>query len=82
MDQSSDQQCLESKIISFCLRTECYDRVKNVLTKDMFEGEWAPIWDALVQAHAEYKSDFTTSELHAYFDSLHPALPDSTRYRY
>ena len=82
MDQSSDQQCLESRIISFCLRAECYDRVKNVLTKDMFEGEWAPIWDALVEAHAEYKSDLTSSELQAYFDSLHPALPDSTRYRY
>jgi len=48
----------------------------------MFEGEWAPIWDALVEAHAEYKSDLTSSELQAYFDSLHPALPDSTRYRY
>lgn len=82
MNEQSEQQSLESKIISFCLRTECYDRVKNILTKDMFEGEWAPIWQALVDAHAQYASDFTGDELQAYFDSRHPALPDSTRLRY
>ena len=82
MNEQSEQQSLESKIISFCLRTECYDRVKNILTKDMFEGEWAPMWQALVDAHAEYAGDFTGAELQAYFDSKHPALPDSTRLRY
>jgi len=82
VNEQSEQQSLESKIISFCLRTECYDRVKNILTKDMFEGEWAPMWQALVDAHAEYAGDFTGAELQAYFDSKHPALPDSTRLRY
>lgn len=82
MNEQSEQQSLEAKIISFCLRKECYDRVKNILTKDMFEGEWAPIWEALVDAHAKYSSDFTGAELQAYFDSKHPALPDSTRLRY
>ena len=82
MNQQLEQQSLEAKIISFCLRTECYDRVKNILDKDMFEGEWAPIWQALVEAHAEYTGDFTGAELQAYFDSRHPALPDSTRLRY
>jgi len=82
VDHSLDQQCLESKIVSFCLRTECYDRVKNILTKDMFEGEWGPIWDALVEAHSKYSGDFTGAELQAYFDSANPALPDSTRIRY
>ena len=82
MNEQLEQQSLESKIISFCLRTECYDRVKNILTKDMFEGEWAPVWQALVDAHAQYTGDFTGAELQAYFDSRHPALPDSTRLRY
>jgi archaellum biogenesis ATPase FlaH len=82
VNQQLEQQSLEAKIISFCLRTECYDRVKNILDKDMFEGEWAPIWQALVEAHAEYTGDFTGAELQAYFDSRHPALPDSTRLRY
>ena len=82
MNQQLEQQSLEAKIVSFCLRTECYDRVKNILTKDMFEGEWASMWQALVDAHAEYSSDLTGAELQAYFDSRHPALPDSTRYRY
>ena len=82
MNQSSEQQSLECKIISFCLRKECYDRVKNILNKDMFEGEWAPLWQSLVDAHAEYSGDFTGGELQAYFDSKHPALPDSTRIRY
>jgi len=82
VEHSLDQQCLENKIISFCLRAECYGRVKNILTKDMFEGEWATIWEALVKAHAEYKSDITGAELQAYFDSLHPAMPDNTRLRH
>lgn len=82
MDHSLDQQCLENKIISFCLRAECYDRVKNILTKDMFEGEWATIWQALVSAHSEYNSDITGAELQAYFDSLYPAMPDNTRLRH
>ena len=82
MNEPSEQQSIESKIISFCLRTECYDRVKNILHRDMFEGEWAPIWTALVDAHSEYASDFTGAELQAYFDSKNPALPDSTRLRY
>ena len=82
MNEQSDQQSLECKIISFCLRQECYDRVKNILTRDMFEGEWASIWQALVDAHSKYESDLTSSELQAYYDTLHPALPDSTRYRY
>ena len=82
MNQPSEQQSLECKIVSFCLRKECYDRVKNILNRDMFEGEWAPIWQAVVDAHAKYKGDFTGAELQAYFDSEHPALPDSTRIRY
>ena len=82
MNEPSDQQSLECKIISFCLRAECYDRVKNILTRDMFEGEWAPIWQALVDAHAKYSSSLTGAELQAYFDSQNPALPDSTRLRY
>ena len=82
MNEQSEQQSLESKIISFCLRTECYDRVKNILNRDMFEGDWAPIWQSLVDAHSEYAGDFTGAELQAYFDSKHPALPDSTRLRY
>lgn len=82
MDHLSDQQCLENKIVSFCLRGECYDRVKNILTKDMFEGEWEGIWASLVDAHAKYESDITGSELQAYFDTLHPAMPDNTRIRY
>jgi len=80
--ESLSPQSLDSKIISFCLRAECYDRVKNIITKDMFEGEWAPIWTALVEAHAKYSSDLTCYELMAFFDSEHPALPDSTRDRY
>ena len=48
----------------------------------MFEGEWAPIWQAVVDAHAKYKGDFTGAELQAYFDSLYPAMPDSARLRH
>ena len=82
MNEQLEQQSLESKIVSFCLRAECYDRVKNTLTSDMFEGEWVAIWNCLVDAHVKYDGDFTRAELQAFFDSENPALPDNTRLRY
>lgn len=82
MNELSDQSFLEANIISFCLREDAYDNVKNLLTKDMFEGEWAAIWDTLVDAHARYEGDITREELEAYFDTRNPALPASTRNRY
>lgn len=82
MNELSDQSFLEANIISFCLREDAYDNVKNLLTKDMFEGEWAAIWDTLVDAHARYEGDITREELEAYFDTRNPALPSSTRNRY
>jgi len=78
----SDQSFLEANIISFCLREEPYDRVKNLLDKTMFEGEWAAIWETLVDSHARYEGDKTRDELSAYFDTRNPALPESTRGRY
>ena len=82
MSAQLETQSLESKIVSFCLRKECYDRVKNVLTKDMFEGDWPAIWSTLVDVHSEYTRDLTGDELSALFTSTHPALPESTMGRY
>ena len=82
MNDLSDQSFLEANIISFCLREEPYDRVKNLLDKTMFEGEWAAIWETLVDSHARYEGDKTRDELSAYFDTRNPALPESTRGRY
>jgi hypothetical protein len=48
----------------------------------MFEGDWPPIWQTLVEAHATYPRDLTGDELSALFTSSHPALPDSTLSRY
>ena len=82
MNTPSETQSLESKIVSFCLRKECYDRVKNILTKDMFEGDWPSIWATLVDAHSEYSRDLTGDELSALYQSRHPALPESAMDRY
>ena len=82
MNTPSETQSLESNIVSFCLRKECYDRVKNILVKDMFEGDWPPIWQTLVDAHSTYSRDLTRDELSALFTSNHPALPESALDRY
>lgn len=82
MNTPSETQSLESKIVAFCLRKQCYDRVKNILTKDMFEGDWSLIWQTLVDAHSTYPQDLTGDELSALFTSSHPALPESTMNRY
>ena len=82
MNTPSEQQQLESNIVSFCLKRESYDRVKNILDASMFDGEWQGIWNSLVDIHAKYEQDVTKAELQAYFDSANPALTDSARIRY
>ena len=82
MNTQLETQPLEANIIAFCLRKVCYDRVKNILTKDMFDGDWSSIWVTLINAHAKYEKDLTHGELRALFDTEHPALPDSARDRY
>jgi hypothetical protein len=82
VNEQLETHSLESKILSFCLRKESYDQVKNILDRTMFDGDWGPIWATLVDAHAQYGSDLTRDELQAFFDSSNPALPDSTRLRY
>lgn len=82
MNQSYETQSLEPSILSFCLRKNFYGRVKNILDKSMFQGEWGAIWQSLVDAHCEYGSDVSRGELQAFFDNSHPALPDSARGRY
>lgn len=82
MNESYEQAPLESAIISFCLKTEAYDRVKNILDPSMFEGDWSPIWKTVVEAHAKHEGDITVTELRALFNTLNPALPSSTKERY
>lgn len=82
MNEQFDQDSLESAIISFCLKAEAYDRVKNILDYQMFEEEWGPIWKSLVEAHAKYDGDITVTELKALFTTMNPVLTESARDRY
>lgn len=74
MNEQSEQNLLDSTIISFCLKKACYDRVKSLLHKEMFDGEWAAIWGALVDAHIKFPdTDISTEELYMFFESIYPA---------
>lgn len=82
MEESLTQQSLESRIVSFCLHKPCYDRVKNMVTKDMFEGDWSRIWAELVDTHSQYDNDISVDELHASFESNNPTLTPSAQESY
>jgi hypothetical protein len=82
VNQSSDQSSLEASIVSFCLRKDSYDRVKNILDESMFDGDWSLIWRTLVGAQSKYESDISPVELRALFDTENPAMPPSTRGRF
>ena len=81
MSNLSDSTPLESKIVAFCLRKQCYDKVKNTLDSDMFEGDWASIWHSVVVAHCNYDGDVSKDELLGLFDVEYPAINDTIRER-
>ena len=81
MSNLSESTPLESKIVAFCLRKQCYDKVKNTLDSDMFEGDWASIWHSVVVAHCNYDGDVSKDELLGLFDVEYPAINDTIRER-
>ena len=81
MSDLSESTPLEARITAFCLRKECYDKIKNIIDADMFEGDWGAIWHVVVVAHCNYDGNVSKDELLALFDVEYPAMTDTIRER-
>jgi KaiC/GvpD/RAD55 family RecA-like ATPase len=56
-----------------------YDRIKNIMTRDMFEGRYATLFDTITYGHKNYETNLTREQLAALFVDRNPAMPQSTR---
>jgi archaellum biogenesis ATPase FlaH len=57
-----------------------YDRVKNIVTRDMFEGRFVTLFDSIAYAHKTYGTDLHPNQLAAVVNDRNPAMPKSAMY--
>ena len=68
---------LEHQVLGFMLHHDFYNKVKNIVSKDMFAGRDATIFDVIAYAHREYGQDITANQLSALVADRNPAMPSS-----
>lgn len=79
-EHSSDIS-LEKQVLSYLLYKDFYDRVKNIVTRDMFEGRLVTLFDTITFAHKTYDSlDIHPSQLAALVNDRNPAMPKSAMF--
>lgn len=79
-EHSSDIS-LEKQVLSYLLYKDFYDRVKNIVTRDMFEGRLVTLFDTIAFAHKTYDSlDIHPSQLAALVNDRNPAMPKSAMF--
>jgi replicative DNA helicase len=74
----STSTSLETQVLGYLLNFKFYDeRVKNIITRDMFEGRHVTLYDAIKYAHQNYKTDLHPRQLAAVVADRNPAMPAS-----
>lgn len=71
---------LEKQVLSYLLNNGFYDRVKNIVTRDMFEGRFVTLFDSIAYAHKTYGTDLHPNQLAAVVNDRNPAMPKSAMY--
>tara|TARA_S200002703_G_scaffold158506_1_gene169065 strand:- start:522 stop:1703 length:1182 start_codon:yes stop_codon:yes gene_type:complete len=59
------------------LNHEFYNKVKNIVSRDMFAGRDSTIFDAVTYAHKQYNIDIHPRQLSAVVADRNPAMPNS-----
>ena len=62
------------------LNYDFYGRVKNIITRDMFEGRYATLFDTISYAHKNYATNLTRDQLDSLFMDRNPAMPHSAKH--
>ncbi len=76
---SYDPTQIDKQILGFCLSTDFFSKVADIIGRDMFTQEMRDVFDVIFHSHTEYAKDITIGELAVMFNDRNPAMPDSTR---
>ena len=68
---------LENQVLGYILNKDFYDRVKNIVTRDMFEGRMVTIFDSISYSNKQYAVDLHPRQLAAVVADRNPAMPSS-----
>ncbi len=71
------QSTLEHRVLGFLLDNEFYNKVKNIVSKDMFTGRDATIFDVITYGHKEYGATMHPQQVAALVSDRNPAMPSS-----
>jgi hypothetical protein len=76
---SYDPTSIDKQILGFCLNSDFFSQVINIVNRDMFTREMRDVFDTVVYSHTKYESDISVGELSVLFNDRNPAMPDSAR---
>ena len=76
----SKDTSIEVQVLGFMLNYDFYGRVKNIITRDMFEGRYATLFDTISYAHKNYATNLTRDQLDSLFMDRNPAMPQSAKH--
>ncbi len=76
-ENGHSQNTLEHQVLGYMLNHEFYNKVKNIVSRDMFAGRDSTIFDAVTYAHKQYNMDIHPRQLSAVVADRNPAMPNS-----
>lgn len=76
-ENGHSQNTLEHQVLGYMLNHEFYNKVKNIVSRDMFAGRDSTIFDAVTYAHKQYSMDIHPRQLSAVVADRNPAMPNS-----
>lgn len=76
-ENGHSQNTLEHQVLGYMLNHEFYNKVKNIVSRDMFAGRDSTIFDAVTYAHKQYNMDIDPRQLSAVVADRNPAMPNS-----
>ncbi len=76
-NEPSKDISLELQVLGFILNKDFYGKVKNIVSRDMFEGRYATLFDTITYGHKTYDIDIHPNQLSALVNDRNPAMPKS-----
>jgi len=77
--QPSRNISIELQVLGFILNNDFYNKVKNIISRDMFEGRYATLFDTITYAHKNYATNLSRDQLDSLFMDRNPAMPHSAK---
>ena len=77
--QPSRNISIELQVLGFILNNDFYNKVKNIISRDMFEGRYATLFDTITYAHKNYATNLSRDQLDSLFMDRNPVMPHSAK---